>query len=264
MEHLSTEDIGGRLQAARHARGLALRDVAETTKISITNLKAIEVNRFGGLPGGLFRKGYVRAFAAAVGLDPDALARDYKGRFEPEAPAAPTPLRRADFDNRPLVERAALLAAGCGVLIAGWLLLRPAESPGDARLEHRVPQAVLAGFPAGPTSRLARGGNDEVALATAADSDEPALRLELRLNAPCWLSAEADGERVAYQLLQAGERILIDAHEAIELRIGDAGAVAYSINGVRGKSLGVNGEAVTVRLTPDNLDNFFAGVVTVV
>lgn len=263
MEDPRTDDIGGRLRAARRARGLTLRDVAETTKISIRTLQAIEVNHFDGLPGGLFRKAYVRAFAAAVGLDPDALARDFAERFEPEAPNEPAPLHRADFDSRPLVERAALFAAGCGVLVTGWLLLRPAESPGDAWLEHRVPQAVLAGFPAGPPSRLARGGNDEVTLATAADPDEPALRLELRLNAPCWLSAEADGERVAYQLLQAGERIVIEAHETIELRLGNAGAVTYSINGVRGKSLGVSGEAVTVSLTRDNLDRFLTAAVTV-
>lgn len=263
MEDPRTDDIGGRLRAARRARGLTLHDVAGTTKISIRTLQAIELNQLDSLPGGLFRKAYVRAFAAAVGLDPDALARDFAERFEPEAPNEPAPLHRADFDSRPLVERAALLAAGCGVVIAGWLLLRPAEPPGDAWLEHRAPQAVLTGFPVGPPSRLARGGNDEVALATAADPDEPALRLELRLNAPCWLSAEADGERVAYRLLQAGERIVIEAHEAIELRLGDAGAVAYSINDVRGKSLGVSGEAITVRLTPDNLDSFLAGAATI-
>ena len=75
---------------------------------------------------------------------------------------------------------------------------------------------------------------------------------------PCWVSAVADGERVVYRLMQPGERTLVEARSAITLRVGDAGAVAYSINGATGRPLGRNGEAVTVRITNDNLGSLSA------
>jgi cytoskeletal protein RodZ len=81
-------DIGARLRQARERRGLSLRDIASVTKISMMALKAIERNEFGRLPGGLYRRAYVRSFAAAVGLDADEVAREYRSRFEPEQPVS--------------------------------------------------------------------------------------------------------------------------------------------------------------------------------
>jgi hypothetical protein len=68
----------------------------------------------------------------------------------------------------------------------------------------------------------------------------------------------ADGERVVYRLMQPGERTLVEARGAIRLRVGDAGNVAYSINGATGRPLGRNGEAVTVHITNENLGSLSA------
>jgi cytoskeletal protein RodZ len=75
MDQTAT-DMGSRLRQAREQRGLTLRDVARTTKISMSVLVAIEHNDFARLPGGAFRRAYVRAFAAEVGLNGDELARE--------------------------------------------------------------------------------------------------------------------------------------------------------------------------------------------
>jgi hypothetical protein len=58
--------------------------------------------------------------------------------------------------------------------------------------------------------------------------------------------------------MQPGERALVEAHSLITLHVGDAGAVAYSINGTRGRPLGANGEVVTVRITRENLGSLSA------
>ena len=85
------DDIGGRLREAREQRGLSLPDAARRTKLSIHVLQAIERNDFDSLPGGMFRKAYVRTLAEEVGLNPNELAADYRARFEPSAepPSAP-------------------------------------------------------------------------------------------------------------------------------------------------------------------------------
>ena len=79
-------EVGARLRQARERRGLTLKDVADTTKISVPALKAIESNDFARLPGGVFRRAYLRAFASAVELDGRQIAQDYVAAFEPDPP----------------------------------------------------------------------------------------------------------------------------------------------------------------------------------
>lgn len=90
------EDIGGSLRQAREQRGLTVRDLAGRTKLSVIVLQAIERNDFGVLPGGLFRKAYVRMLAGELGLDANALAREYAARFEPDI-SEPPPCRQGRF-----------------------------------------------------------------------------------------------------------------------------------------------------------------------
>lgn len=62
-----------------------MADVAATTRISTRALIAIEQERFDALPGGIFRRTFVQAYAEAVGLDAGDCARTYVARFEPAA-----------------------------------------------------------------------------------------------------------------------------------------------------------------------------------
>ena len=87
MAAKTATDIGARLQHAREQRGLTLSDIAGVTKISARSLNAIEQNDFGRLPGGVFRKAYVRAFAIEVGLDADEMAAAYQAKFGSDRPA---------------------------------------------------------------------------------------------------------------------------------------------------------------------------------
>jgi hypothetical protein len=102
-------------------------------------------------------------------------------------------------------------------------------------------------------------GAAEVAVADAAVADlPPSLRLEIHTTGVCWVYAVADGKRAVYRLMQPGERARVEARLLITLRVGDAGAVAFSINGTTGRPLGRTGEAVTVRITNENLGSLSA------
>ena len=63
-------DFGGKLRAAREQRGVSLRDIADSTKFSMAALEALERNDPSRLPGGIFMRSIVRAYASEVGLDP--------------------------------------------------------------------------------------------------------------------------------------------------------------------------------------------------
>jgi hypothetical protein len=146
------------------------------------------------------------------------------------------------------------------ILIGGWVILDRGPGP-DASLDQQpAPNAVETGLPDDTPPTDESDVTDAVDLANAAVTETSAqsLRLEIRPNGPCWVSAVADGERVIYRLLHSGERTVVEARSAITLRVGDAGTFAYSINGATGRPLGLNGEAVTVRITHDSLERLYA------
>jgi hypothetical protein len=98
----------------------------------------------------------------------------------------------------------------------------------------------------------ATAADDRVAPATT-----PAiLEFELQPQGPCWISANADGVRVMSRLLQAGERQTFQVRDELILRVGDPGAVSFSINGQSGRALGRPGEPVNVRITKENYREF--------
>jgi transcriptional regulator with XRE-family HTH domain len=63
------------LRRARQARGLTLQDVAAVTKLSPRVLNRIELGDFEALPAGVMGRAHVRAYARAVGLDPDDVVK---------------------------------------------------------------------------------------------------------------------------------------------------------------------------------------------
>jgi cytoskeletal protein RodZ len=69
--------FGENLRQARKARNITLQEIAAATKISSRALQALEDEHFDQLPGGIFNKGFVRAYARCVGLDEEATIAEY-------------------------------------------------------------------------------------------------------------------------------------------------------------------------------------------
>jgi cytoskeleton protein RodZ len=86
------DDIGAYLREARERAGITLRDVATATKISVPALDALERNDIARLPGGIFVRAFVRAYAKQVGLDPEDAVRRFVARF-PDTAVEESPAR---------------------------------------------------------------------------------------------------------------------------------------------------------------------------
>ena len=69
--------FGEKLRNQREQRGISLDSISTITKISPRMLRAIEDEHFDQLPGGVFNKGFVRAYARQVGLDEEEAVSDY-------------------------------------------------------------------------------------------------------------------------------------------------------------------------------------------
>ncbi len=70
-------DVGARLREARQRQGLTLGDISASTKVPTRILALLEHNRFNQLPAGIVTRGYLRAYAAKVGVDPRPLVAHY-------------------------------------------------------------------------------------------------------------------------------------------------------------------------------------------
>ena len=72
-----SEDFGSYLKHERELRGVPLDEIAQSTKISISFLRALEENRFEDLPGEVFIRGFIRSYGQAIGSNVDELMAAY-------------------------------------------------------------------------------------------------------------------------------------------------------------------------------------------
>ena len=91
MEPDRPVDFGARMKRLREERGIALRDIAETTKISVSALEALERNDLSRLPGGIFSRAFIRAYAEQIGADPEDTVREFIARFPHDSAADGSP-----------------------------------------------------------------------------------------------------------------------------------------------------------------------------
>src|SRR5262249_31857924 len=94
-------DFGASFKKARESLGVSLNQIAIETRISTRFLLAIEDEDFRRLPGGIFNRGFIRAYAERVGLNPEKAVADYErlaqspepnvllGAVEPKVRATP-------------------------------------------------------------------------------------------------------------------------------------------------------------------------------
>ena len=72
--------LGEELKRERELREITLREISEATKISVRILEAIEHDNYKILPGGVFNRNFLRAYAGFIGLDPEMIVRKYQQR----------------------------------------------------------------------------------------------------------------------------------------------------------------------------------------
>jgi cytoskeleton protein RodZ len=76
--------FGDRMRREREMRGITLEEISESTKISKRSLQALEEEDFDLLPGGIFNRGFVRAYARFLGIDEEQAVADFVAAENPE------------------------------------------------------------------------------------------------------------------------------------------------------------------------------------
>ena len=143
--------FGDRLRREREMRGITLDEITESTKISRRHLEALEGEHFDQLPGGVFNKGFVRAYARFLGIDEDQAVADYSAASnEQPEPENKFPLEIHEEPNRQLNPRRSKLplvfavAALVGVLVGYgfWVKSKPHNSAPVENAQQSAPASA--------------------------------------------------------------------------------------------------------------------------
>jgi cytoskeleton protein RodZ len=105
--------FGEKLKLEREKRTITLEQISSSTKIGTRMLQALEEDKFNQLPGGIFNKGFVRAYARCLGLDEDQTVADYL-EASGDAPPVSTEIVAPQDEERDNQENLSRLEASTG------------------------------------------------------------------------------------------------------------------------------------------------------
>jgi cytoskeleton protein RodZ len=228
------------------------------------SLEALERSDLARLPGGIFTRAFIRAYAQEVGLDPDRMIQDFIAELPPDTatatahPATVEDSVRLESDRKAVTTAIRLVlfsAPIIGLVTYYGTLAMPAEPvstmPSSVESPLIPPEPVV---PQALPQPVAVSVETAAAVTAAAPISE--LTLEIAPRATCWVSVTADGELTFSGLMNAGNKRIVTAKELILLSVGDAGAFVYALNGQPGRPLGAPGQVVSRKITLSNLNEF--------
>jgi cytoskeleton protein RodZ len=255
------ESFGARLKREREQRKITLDDVSVSTKIATKFIVALEEEHFDQLPGGIFNKGFVRAYARHLGIDENQAIADFVAASAPSLPESPleeTPVLAAMAVRVPASKSKSrsndgipwgIVAAVLLILAFGFALWgfhsreKPApraEVPPPVGSEQAQPASPE---PPSPAAQLPPPGSSAGAPVAATPAAAPLSNagvfvVLIKAREDSWVSITADGKQVIQDTLDVAAERSIEARNQIVVKTGNVGALDISFNG---KKLGPQG-----------------------
>lgn len=239
--------LGAWLRAQREARGVGLREIADSSKISLRYLEALETDRLDVLPAPVFTRGFLREYARVVGLDPDEVVNLYlvvaRGRESEPAESAVAPVADRSRAAGPsalgyglLLLLAVAVFLGLAALFSWWSGRRSAEPAGDpasAEFAAVAPRSEPSGAaePSLAPDAAAGAGSPAVAGAAAVAAVPPPLEVVLEFRQDCWVEFVVDGKRRTSELRAGGELVRLEAADHVLLTLGNIEGVRVEVDG---------------------------------
>jgi cytoskeleton protein RodZ len=230
--------FGDQLKREREMRGVSLEEVSAATRIGTRFLEALEKEQWDQLPGGVFRRGFIRSVARYLGLDGDALISEYELQTKdiPKDHASANRLNDIPRDYRPAAAAIAVLLA---LLVGAWFVYTHYGSAIAARMHKAQP---------------APSANPITSPAAPAVAD-PSVLLDLKIQAgkSSDLKVLADGKQVFDGHINVDEVKSFEAHDTLEITATDPSALFLSLNGETVPPFGVPGQPESITLTHKDL-----------
>jgi len=283
--------FGDRLRREREARGVSLGEVSESTKISTGFLRALEHEEFERLPGGVFNRGFVRAYCKFLGIDEEAMVADFDAAYDQyrAEQAPPSPVEPVE-EKKTLIEdyRYSLVALVPLILLITIIFLWRHHSKTTeanqavAAASHRSgnrssstsntsvdaqPKQSATNSKSAPTDNAPKTvaanpapGTAAVQPPSAAASKAPEIAaapkpkpisLEVHATEDAWMSVIADGKTMMEGVLPATGTRKFRAKKNLYFTTGNAGGIEVSYNGRPLPPLGTINEVKSLTFTSD-------------
>lgn len=275
--------FGERLQREREMRGITLEEIAEATKIGTRSLRALEQQDFDKLPGGIFNKGFVRAYSKYLGIDEDEAVADYviavneaqaAGKVSRPEHAPPT-IEEVDGEKpEPVRIPWGLLIIVALVVAVGFAAKSYYAQHGWAKLRREATAEQSAAKPAQQSPRpaaqqptaapaeqtpaqapAANDGNTPGLAKTGPDRGSPAdeFAVKVRAKEDSWVWIKADGKLVMSEMLPANTERVVRAAKQVILVTENAGGIEVSHNDKLLPPLGPEKQKRTIVLTAQGI-----------
>ena len=264
--------FGEELRRERVVREIPLEEIAAATKISLRLLTALEKSDLSRLPAPTFTRGFIRAYARHIGIDPEEKVNAYLADLAggiPEAPVAKSARPRARFWRGRRSTAGMIVVGVAGVLLVLGLIANPQRVARKPLAKVAPPAAPVAfhnvGVSSEPTPVIQQDAATPasgaivpppVAAPAAHVASKPAaaapgtVSLVLEFDDDSWTKLDADGRTVFSGLLRRGERKTFLAREGFRISLGNAGAVRVTVDGRELERLGQSGQVVRDLLLP--------------
>ena len=239
--------FGRYLQDIRLAKGISLETVSEETRIRMDNLLLLEGENHDKLPDEVFVKGFLRAFAKAIGADGDEAVRRYQIRLKVVKKLAKSEadlkMPAGKFWRRLLFCIGALLFLIVLSILAASVL-KKGSSPTELLKENIEQPADIE--------------NEREATFEPQYDTEPAIvqmnnkseKLILKITAieETWMKIIIDGKKPNEYYLKAGDQVELEATLGYNLFIGNAGGVRLLLNSESIEVPGKSGQVVNLKI----------------
>jgi transcriptional regulator with XRE-family HTH domain len=249
--------MGEVLRDARLRLGMSVDQASEDTKVRKKYLIALEEDDHAELPPPIYAKGFLHIYAEYLGVDPVFASKLY----QPPALMASTPAIRPAASGLRMgtaisaqtvlaVLSVALVVAAIFYLYSQYLtfastpIITAVESP--TQLPAASPSAVPAVVV--PVATPAPVPTATPVRPTAVPTPVFGVEVTVRITERCWFEVRVDGATSpVYQgVLEAGATMTWKARDRIDVRVGNAGGVEATVNGMNQGKLGASGEVKNV------------------
>jgi cytoskeleton protein RodZ len=246
-EAVSREPSFGRyLQAIRIERNIRLELVAEETRIALATLEAIEKEDFGQLPPEVFLRGFLRAYAKAVGANPDEAVRRYDAcRMMSSSGAVADHGQQVISEELrgKLIVSLVLLAGLMAVSLLGYQQWNQPRRDASKHTPASDSRSVTTGQPSAVSSLPPSEAAKKPRIPAT-----PKHVLTVSAQEDGWIKASIDQGTPSEHTLKAGGQVKLEAQVSFNLLIGNAAGMRLNLDGKPVHVPGKRGEVVNLHL----------------
>lgn len=249
--------LGATLRRARENKGLTLEAVAAQLNLRAATLQSLEDDRYDALPGTTFIRGYIRSYANVLGLDGNALSKQYVQEEQPREGVKPLQSIERKSRTRFFLISLLLLLLVIAGLAGYWWVEQKDNRQSQSAKQNLLEQVAVEGVDGTlhiqsldelsvqtasmdieeiqmptlelePTATTEEGTSVTEQIAVANQQDE----LELSFIEDSWIRVtDTQGNEIASGLKRAGEVLKLVGDGPFEIHLGYAKGVFITFNG---------------------------------